>query len=123
MWLKNSTLAMSLMRPLILGLLLILSGCGGGSAGTGTGTRTIEGTVSDQSGAGLEGVEVALVESGESTTTDSNGEFVLSTEAGPTEVVLEIRANEVSSTIALENLDANSLRCRLRSKLILIRNR
>ncbi len=103
MWRKFSK---NFISVLVVGL---LCSCGGGSAGTGTGTRTIEGTVSDSSGAAVVGAEVMLVDTGESTITDSNGEFSLATEAGSTAVQLEIKSGEVSSTVSVNNVAAESL--------------
>lgn len=75
----------------VLVIVLALMGCGGGSSGTGTGpVVVVQGAVLDESGKPLEDYSVRVVESGDKTTTSSDGEFELLTTPETGSITLEI---------------------------------
>lgn len=83
-------------------VVILLSACGGGTVGTGTGERSIEGRVLYTDGRAVEGAEVTILETGEADTTDSNGDFEISSETQSSEITLEVAKNEVRSEVKID---------------------
>jgi hypothetical protein len=90
--------------------LLAGAGCGGGTRGTGIGegagssavsqrTGSIRGVVLDSTGMPAAGVQITLLENGDSVTTDENGEFELRL---PKDNALAPLPSEGSTTATLE---------------------
>lgn len=89
---------------LLLVIVLALMGCGGGSAGTGTGSSSgvvVQGAVLDQSGAPVEDVNIKVVETGEETTTSSNGEFQILATPETENVTLEVSSESGTAYVTL----------------------
>lgn len=103
---SNSSLFFSVILPIVLGLVLPLShltGCAGGVTGTGDIRETrVEGRVFKTDGAPLEGATVTLVETGDSVTTNAQGEFLIRTEdlvAG--DLTLSVVAATVNAAVGI----------------------
>lgn len=85
---------------MVSAFIFVLAGCmGGGSSGTGT--KTIEGQIQTPSDQPVSGAVVTVVETGESTVTNSEGEFVIESSASPGDVELEIKTPEVTTTVTV----------------------
>ncbi len=75
------TCANTCCRAVLLLCSLFIFSCGGGTAGTsGTGAFQFSGEISSSEGTGLGGVQVTVLESGQSTETAADGTFDLSTD-------------------------------------------
>lgn len=90
---------------LILVLLLLVQ-CGGGSEGTGNvNTKTLSGNVRMSDGEPLVDAEVTVQETGDSTTTDSVGSFLLQTETDASILNLLIEKGALRASTTLSGLD------------------
>lgn len=75
--------------------MFMIFGCGGGSSGTDGGvTLKIQGTVSNNAGNALNGIEIQVLESGDSTTTDVQGLFNLPTSVTENSVTLLVKKGD-----------------------------
>lgn len=95
------------MNRVCLLFLVLLIGCGGGSSGTGT-KSSFEGIVQTVSGDPYSGATVTLLETGDSTTTDGSGQFILESEFSKSEATFEIERNLFKTQVAVSDLDASS---------------
>lgn len=87
---------------ILLSVLCFLIGCGGGTVGTGTGERSIEGRILLVSGAPLPDAEVIILQTGESSTTDASGAFMIETSTTETELSLQIETDTFSSQVEIQ---------------------
>ena len=97
-----------------MGLLLTLDGCGGGSAGTGIGTETrsltIEGTLVSETNKPLAGVTVTILETGDSSVTNTAGQFTITTDPFEGDTTLEYqRGKKRGSTIISAQQDSGAI--------------
>ena len=87
-----------------------LIGCGGGSSGTGVPDsfvgKVLTGSVLDENSAPVSGADIKVVETGEETKTDNNGNFTLST-AAQGDISLTVGVGGVSSTLPISSDDAS----------------
>lgn len=90
--------------------LILVSGCGGGTRGTGDIPRdtVIRGKVLSPDGAAEEGVSITVLETGESTRSNENGDFEVVTEATSSELSLLIERQDIQGTIALGRVEEES---------------
>ncbi|MBN8550574.1 MAG: hypothetical protein J0M12_14760 [Deltaproteobacteria bacterium] len=87
----------------IAALTLTLSACGGGSTGTGTGEiRSIEGQIVSSEGVPVSDVEVTLVQTGESSPTNTDGRFAIDTSFTGSAPQLLLESGSLSTTITLD---------------------
>ena len=88
-------------------VVLVSIGCGGGTRGSG-GDQLYIGTIQDTSGAPLSNVSVTILPTGTSATTDSNGNFDLSTDplSGTVDFLLE--SNSFVTQASSQNIPANA---------------
>ena len=90
-------------RAILILIATLIVGCGGGTTGTGEFERKlIIGDLSDQNGSALPGATLTLLDSGDSTTTDGNGNFRLETSLEPGETTLELELNGTASRLVLD---------------------
>lgn len=100
--------ARSSVHVLIFFLCLAIGGggCGGGSRGTGF---EVNGTLtSKQTGAALAGVQVTIVQTGESTITDASGKFALISSFLGGDLVLSFENKGIRSTFTVEKVPATA---------------
>lgn len=94
----------------IILLLGFLGGCGGGTQGTGG--IAIEGRILKADGTGLPDTTVTVAQTGDSTTTDPNGSFSLTTSVvGDTSLLLE--NSTLSTEVAIGALSTNTASVRV----------
>lgn len=82
--------------------LISLGGCGGGSAGTDGGVAVrLTGTVSNDTGTPLSGIQVTVLETGDDATTDDNGTYSLPVELDSSTVTLLVNdgSNEARAVV------------------------
>lgn len=81
MCLKNSLIRFPLRYAIAIMLVALasMSGCGGGTVGTDGGRFAVSGTVTSSEGVPLDEAQVTLLETGDSGTTSSSGEFAFET--------------------------------------------
>lgn len=78
--------------------------CGGGSVGTGSGdNRMIEGKLSDESGNPIASALVTIEETGEQATTDSAGNFSISTTSDKTQLSLRVESDGFDDKIIVND--------------------
>lgn len=109
---------MEYLRKILLALLIVIAGgCGGGSEGTGTisGGRTLEGQILDVSDKPLTDASVTVLDTGDSTSTDSHGNFQIAAPESQTEITLEVESGALKNSVTLTNIDpdASSIRVAL----------
>ena len=92
-------------RAACVALFLFVCGCGGGTSGTGTGERSFDGRVQSTDGTPVAGASVTIVETGESTITDTVGAFAILSDVAGTSIALLIEADTLSTTVQVEALD------------------
>lgn len=105
---RNSSLPKMLF---VLITCLTLASCGGGTSGTGM--NTYEGRMAYDSGAPIEGATLTVESTGDSTTTDSNGEFVVNSKASGPEVVILGETSVFSERITVRNVFQEHSRIRV----------
>ncbi len=88
--------------------LLFLGGCGGGTSGSGL--RTYEGRVSSTTGEALPGVIVTIETTGDSSVTDSEGAFVIKSDASGDGVPFLLESPEFKNRFVIENVPDESAR-------------
>ena len=80
-------------------------GCGGGTVGTGIGSpgieRSIEGSVQYAGGNPIANATITILETGETTTTNAQGQFAIKTTATNQEIKLEIATTNTTEQIAV----------------------
>jgi hypothetical protein len=86
-------------------LIFLLTSCGGGTQGTGG--VTVEGRIIDTANNPLSAITITSIESGNSTTSDSNGAFLLDTEDKDV-IELEFRGNNLVASTAISNVSSNT---------------
>lgn len=87
---------------------VILVGCGGGTDGSGL--KTYEGNVSSKEGRVLSGVNVTIETTGESSVTNSNGQFVIKSDAYGAEVPFILESSEFENRFILKDITESSAR-------------
>lgn len=89
----------------ILSLLLLLVGCGGGTTGTGgTGSSDYNGRVLTDAGSPVSGALVTLLESGDSSSTDSNGSFSIPSDIDAPSVTLLVESEANQGQVVVDEL-------------------
>lgn len=101
---------MKLFKIIFIFLLILINACGGGSSGTGTEFReqtiTIEGNVKNTSGQAIVNALLTIVETGDSATSDQNGDFVLETNTNEDNLNLKLESENINSNIELNNIQS-----------------
>lgn len=83
-------------------IILFICACGGGSAGTGT--TTVSGQVRDLQDQPINGVTVTIINTGDSSITNNNGEFSILTSAKD-DLQLELNSQNGSDVINISNTE------------------
>lgn len=105
---------------LVLGLLILglsnLSGCGGGSGGTGSSQRLFGNVSTSDStrsslrrGVPISGLQVTVLETGDSAVTDQNGDYEIFTEITDSVVDFLFEGQGFDSTVVIEDIDVSAL--------------
>ena len=108
---KNYTL------PLLLSIVILVTmflGCGGGTSGTGG--MTVEGSVQSFQGKSLAGVSVIVLESGDSSVTDTNGLFSIPTTRRDT-LTLSIESSRAIASTQVTEIPEDAVTVRVRLTL------
>lgn len=79
---------------------VLLIGCGGGTTGSGDSTTQISGQVKNAAGNPIKDAEIEVVETGESTKTDQDGQFELQVMSGINELTLAVSAKDSSGNVS-----------------------
>ena len=92
-------------------LLTCFLACGGGTTGTGAySTRNFSGTLKDTSGNPLINFNLTVLENGDSTSTDQNGKFLLSTELENNRVTFVFDGGALNNELQINDLpDSNEI--------------
>ena len=90
---------------------VFLVSCGGGTSGTGL--NEYEGRVTDISGAPVNGAVMTVQSTGDSATTDANGEFLITSEASGEEVSILAEAEGFSGHVKVRNVFPEHSRIRI----------
>lgn len=94
----------------ILLLCALQAGCGGGTMSSENfGETRIQGFVRDQSGAALSDVLVEIVETGDSTLTDSLGGFAISSALPDSAVMLSLSSESFEGSVSLPDIPAGTV--------------
>jgi hypothetical protein len=89
-------------------LTTIFLACGGGTTGTGElVNRNLSGQITDQDSKALSAVKITVLESGDTTSTSSNGQFELSTQVPAGDFNLLIETSDFEKTVKVTNFEAN----------------
>lgn len=102
---------MFFLRTCLLAIfLLLLPACGGGSAGTGLGGSgaSIEGRILQQ-GTPISDATVTVIETGDSGTTNSNGNFSIPVSESLANYTLEIKINNSTQTVPISSSSTGSI--------------
>lgn len=78
------------------------AGCGGGTSGTGV--KSFEGVVRSLSGAPIENAQITIVQTGETTTTNSEGQFEIRSKTEEPNVEVALSSPEVSDIVSVTEL-------------------
>lgn len=100
------------LTSLVIGVILVLCGCGGGSAGTGG--QFYQGNVVDRAGEALPGYTVTLLSTGDSAVSDQSGAFAIETSedlSGKVDFLIEDGEVSVRTSISDVPLDAERVEC------------
>lgn len=85
----------------------VFIGCGGGTSGSGL--NAYEGRVQTEDGKALEGVSITVEQTGDSTTSDKNGDFLILSDASGDEVAILAETSSFSHRVLVRNvLDEDS---------------
>lgn len=88
---------------------LFLSGCsGGGTEGTGIPKAVVRGNVVDSNGEALGETSLTILETGDSSTTDENGQFVIHMREGNSRLTFLIKNETLDTTAILEAIPENA---------------
>lgn len=90
---------------------IVLTSCGGGTSGTGM--NTYEGRVGYDNGAPIEGATLTVESTGDSTTTNANGEFAVNSKAFGPEVAILAETSSFSERITVRNVFEEHSRIRV----------
>lgn len=96
---------------LLVGMLYLLmtgGGCGGGSSGTGSGPQVYSGYIVTTGGEPVPNARVTIEETGDSSTTKSDGSFSIESEPGIDEAVFVIDIGDTTTKIPVNDLSADS---------------
>ncbi len=95
-------------KYILLLLILLLSNCGGGTSGSGL--HTYEGKIDSTEGNSLSGVNITIESTGDSTTTNDNGEFLIESEASGEEVPFLLKSPTFENRFILKDIPEDSSR-------------
>ncbi len=87
-------------------ILFLLLGCGGGSSGTDGGVSIrLSGSVTDGSGVAQSGLSVTVLESGDSTSTDATGGYLIPTDIAGNKLTLLVSNGAKETQVTVGNLE------------------
>ncbi|NBW39835.1 carboxypeptidase regulatory-like domain-containing protein [bacterium] len=101
----NRTVSRILVMSCVLLTLFAVIGCGGGTQGTGG--IAIEGRILKTDGTALANTKVTVAQTGDSTTTDANGDFSLTAKVTGTTSLL-VESDTVSTEVAIGDISAQA---------------
>lgn len=109
-------------RSIFIFILLVITqlicGCGGGTTGTGgVGSTEISGKVILQNGSPISGTSILILETGDSSITDSNGLFSIYSTVETTQLNIIVEKDDISSMINLPSIDTNIEKIELKIEL------
>ena len=87
---------------------MLLASCGGGSSGTGVGAESYKGVVLSSDGSPIGNAAVTLSETGDTATTNSDGTFTITSDAGLPSATFLIETSSGTSTVVVNELQGSA---------------